>query len=236
MLSGCWSAAFQQPKDGQFRIPYSRPDAYHLTFSARGYHDAEAYTPKVAQLEKITGINVKLKKKVDGTVPELRQQTLAGTVTRQGKPVKTGWVGLWMMPRQYDRVSPHMLRGRTVVGDPAVYESTPIRDGKYLLNVRFQDDDWYVAAEEPDQPVTVVGPIKIKLNEKKQLDIACAEGGSIRGRHQERALGLGRQSLGGGVHEDRHPGRSPSDRERRVFLSAITAGRVRTQGRSRRLS
>jgi Carboxypeptidase regulatory-like domain len=182
VLSGCWSAAFQQPKDGQFRIPYSRPDSYHLTFSARGYHDAEAYTPKVRQLEKITGIDIKLKKNVDGTVPELSQQTIAGTVTRQGKPVKTGWVGLWMMPRQYDRVSPHMLRGRTVVGDPAVYESAAIRDGKYLLNVRFQDDDWYVAAEEPGQPVTVVGPIKIKLNEKKQLDITCTEGGSIRGR------------------------------------------------------
>jgi hypothetical protein len=75
-----------------------------------------------------------------------------------------------------------MLRGRTVVGDPGVYESAPIRDGRYSLNVRFQDDDWYVAAEEPGQPVTVIGPIKIKLNEKRQLDIACTEGGSIRGR------------------------------------------------------
>jgi hypothetical protein len=182
VLSGCWSAAFQQPKDGQFRIPYSRPDEYHVTFSARGYHDGEAYTPKVSQLERITGINVKLKKKRDGTAPELPQQTISGTVTRHGEPVKTGWVGLWTMPDLSDRVNAHMLRGRTVVGDPAVYESAPIHDGKYSLNVRFQDDDWYVAAEEPNQPPTVIGPIKIKLNEKRQLDIVCTEGGSIRGR------------------------------------------------------
>jgi Carboxypeptidase regulatory-like domain len=182
VLSSCWSAAFEQPADGRFRIPYSYPDAYHLTFSARGYHDAEAYTPKVTQLEKITGIDVKLKKKRDGTLPELPQQTIAGTVTRQGKPVKSGWVGLWMMPKPYDRINGHLLRGRTVIGDPIVFGSAPIQDGKYSLNVRIQDDDWYVAAEEPGQPVTVVGPIKIKLNEKRQLDIACTDGGSIRGR------------------------------------------------------
>jgi hypothetical protein len=86
------------------------------------------------------------------------------------------------MPKQYDRWSPHMLRGRTVIGDPIAFGSAPIQDGKYSLNVRIQDDDWYVAAEEPGQPLTLVGPIEVKLNEKKHLDIACTEGGSIRGR------------------------------------------------------
>ena len=181
-LSGCRSAAFQQPEDGRFRVPYSRPDEYHLTFSARGYHDAEAYTRKVSQLQPIKGIKVKLRKKSEGTAAALRQQSITGAVTRAGKPVKSGWAGLCMMPRQYDRYSPHMLRGRTVIGDLAVYASTPIQDGKYSLDVRFQDDEWYVVAEEPGQPPTVVGPIAIKLNEKKRLDIECAEAGSIRGR------------------------------------------------------
>ena len=195
-LSGCRSAAFQQPEDGRFRVPYSRPDEYHLTFSARGYHDAEAYTRKVSQLQPIKGIKVKLRKKSEGTAAALWQQSITGAVTRAGKPVKSGWAGLCMMPRQYDRYSPHMLRGRTVIGDLAVYASTPIQDGKYSLDVRFQDDEWYVVAEEPGQPPTVVGPIAIKLNEKKRLDIECAEAGSIRGRCQKRPRRLGGQSMG----------------------------------------
>ena len=36
--------------------------------------------------------------------------------------------------------------------------------------------------EEPGHPLTQVGPIPIALNEKKTLDIACTEGGRIRGR------------------------------------------------------
>ncbi len=182
VLNGCWSAAFQQPEDGHFRVPYSRPDEYHLTFSARGYHDAEAYTPKVSQLQPISGINVKLRKKAEGTTASLPEQSLTGIVTRNGKPVKSGWAALCVMPRQYDRVSPHMFRGRTVIGDLAVYGNAAIRDGRYSLDVRFQDDEWYVVAEEPGQPPTVVGPIAIKLNEKKRLDIECVEAGSIQGR------------------------------------------------------
>ena len=38
-----------------------------------------------------------------------------------------------------------------------------------------------MVVEEPDQPLTQVGPIKIAVNEKKPLDIVCTEGGSIRG-------------------------------------------------------
>ena len=54
---------FEQPESGHFRIPYSDPDEYHLTLSADGYHDAEAFTPKVSELKLIEGIVVKLKKK-----------------------------------------------------------------------------------------------------------------------------------------------------------------------------
>ena len=60
-------------------------------------------------------------------------------------------------------------------------ESAPLLDGTYTLKVPFQDDEWYVAAEEPEQPLTLIGPIKIELNEKKHLDIECVDGGSIRG-------------------------------------------------------
>ena len=71
---------------------------------------------------------------------------------------------------------------RTAVGEPRVHASFPIRDGSYSLNVPFQNEAWYVVAEEAGHPLTQVGPIAIGLNEKKSLDIACIEGGGISGR------------------------------------------------------
>ena len=63
VLNSCWSAKFEQPEVGRFRVPYGYPDEYHLTVSAAGYHDGEAFTPKVSQLGPVTGIEVKLKRK-----------------------------------------------------------------------------------------------------------------------------------------------------------------------------
>ena len=97
VLSGCRSPRFEQPEAGRFRIPYSSPSEYHLTFSADGYHDAEAFTPKTTEFKPIEGIVVKLKKKKEGTVSDVAKQTISGAVTRNGKPVKTGWVGLWLL-------------------------------------------------------------------------------------------------------------------------------------------
>lgn len=100
VLSGCRSPRFEQPESGRFRIPYAYPDEYHLSLSADGYHNAEAFTSKVSELKLIAGIVVKLKKKTEGTAAEVSKQTISGTVTRNGKPVRTGWVGLWQMHTQ----------------------------------------------------------------------------------------------------------------------------------------
>ena len=54
VLNSCWSATFEQPEVGRFRIPYGFPDEYHLTVSAAGYHDGEAFTPKVTQLQPVS--------------------------------------------------------------------------------------------------------------------------------------------------------------------------------------
>ena len=62
VLSGCWSPAFEQPETGLIRIPYQAASEYHLTVSAAGYHDGEAFTPKVTRLQPIVGIEIKLKK------------------------------------------------------------------------------------------------------------------------------------------------------------------------------
>jgi uncharacterized GH25 family protein len=63
VLSGCRSWGFEQPEVGRFRISYANPDEYHLTFSAPGYHDAEAYTPKVTELKKSIVLRLKCRKR-----------------------------------------------------------------------------------------------------------------------------------------------------------------------------
>ncbi len=182
LLNSCSSAKFEQPEIGRFRIPYAIADEYHLTVSAAGYHDGEAFTPRITQLQPVTGIEVKLKKKREGTVPDMPQQTVSGTVLRHGRRVTSGWVGLIYRRHDEDVISSYMLRGRTVVGVQCAFGGAPLLDGTYTLKVPFQDDEWYVAAEEPGQPLTLIGPIKIKSNEKKHIDIECVDGGSIRGR------------------------------------------------------
>jgi hypothetical protein len=182
VLSGCRSLDFEQPEVGRFRIPYTYPDEYHLTLSADGYHDAEAFTPKVTELKLIERIIVKLKKKREGSASDSPKQTISGAVTRNGKPVKAGWAALWRMPRCPNAINAWILRGRTVVGDPICYSSVLIQNGTYVLNVPYQHDAWYVVIEEHGHALTQVGPIKIGVNEKRQLDIACTERGSIRGR------------------------------------------------------
>jgi hypothetical protein len=181
-LSSCRIPEMEQPEPGRFRIAYMVPEEYHLTVSATGYYDGEAFTPKVTKLQPIKGIVVKLKKKGEGAVATVAKQTISGTVTRDGKPVKTGWVGLWEMPRRWSVVNAPVLRGRTVVGEPFSIARAPIRDGAYSLNVPYPKDDWYVVAEEPGQALTQRGPVRIGVNEKKSLDIACVPGGSLRGQ------------------------------------------------------
>ncbi|MGO9109038.1 MAG: hypothetical protein ACLP9L_07380 [Thermoguttaceae bacterium] len=53
-----------------------------------------------------------------------------------------------------------------------------IRDGTYSLNVPYQHEVWYVVVEEHGHPLSQVGPIKIGVNDKRRLDIACTEGGT----------------------------------------------------------
>lgn len=181
VLKGCRSD-FEQTEPGRFRASFPAPDEYHLTLSAGGYHDAEAYTPKVTELKTIEGIVARMKRKTDGSAPQIAQQTIAGSVTRNGRPVQSGWVGLWALRRPRNAPNSPVMRERTAVGEPVVHASFPIRDGSYSLDVPFQSEAWYVVAEEAGHPLTQVGPIAVGLNEKKSLDIACTEGGCIRGR------------------------------------------------------
>ena len=65
-MKGCRSD-FEQTEPGRFRASFPAPNEYHLTFTAGGYHDAEAYTPKVTELKTIEGIVARMKRKTDGS-------------------------------------------------------------------------------------------------------------------------------------------------------------------------
>jgi RNA polymerase sigma factor (sigma-70 family) len=172
---------FEQLEPGQFRVPFEVPDEIPLTFSAAGYHDAEVVTPKLTELKTVGGIVARLKKKVEGSIPPIARQTIAGTVTRDGRPIQYGWVGIWRVAQARNPINAPVLRGRLVVGPPISF-AVPVRDGFYDVDLPFQGESWYVVVEEPGHPLTQVGPIAVGLNEMKKLDIVCREGGRIRGR------------------------------------------------------
>ena len=148
VLRGCRSD-FEQTQPGRFRASFPTPDEYHLTFTAAGYHDAEAYSPKVTELKTVGGIVARMKKKTDGSTPTIAPQTISGTVSREGRPVQSGWVGLWALRRPRNTVNSPVMRDRTVAGDPIVYASAAIHEGSYHLEVPFQSEAWYVVVEEP---------------------------------------------------------------------------------------
>jgi hypothetical protein len=175
-------AVFGQSELGRFRVTFSSPNEYHLTFIAAGYHNADAYTPKVTELKTIGGIVAKMKKKSDGSIPTVATQSIAGRVTRDGQALKSGWAALWELRRPADAINSPVRRGRTVVGDAIPRATAPIHDGTYRLEVPFQNENWYVVVEEPGHPLTQVGPVSIALKEHKTLDITCSVGGHIRGR------------------------------------------------------
>ena len=148
-LSSCFSTEFQQPNPGEFRISYDTPIEYHLTFSAEGYDDAEAFTPKIRELQPIEGLVVKLKRQAVAEKALIRSQQIRGTVTRDGKPLQTGWVGLWRIRDTTNVMNSPMMRGRTAERARMVLSSAPIENGLYTLNVPNPGNDWYVVAEEP---------------------------------------------------------------------------------------
>ncbi len=104
-----------------------------------------------------------MRKKAEGLSSEIAKQTISGTVTRDGRPVKSGWAGLWAIPKPHNTANAAVMRGRTVVGQPLAYASAPIVGRRYRVDLPFQSDGWYVVAEEPDHAPTQTGPVAIAL-------------------------------------------------------------------------
>ena len=180
VLRGCRSYN-EQVEPGRFRVSYPTPDEYHLTFTAEGYHDAEAFTPKVDALVTVQGIVARMKRKEDGSRPTMAKQAITGTVTRNGRPVASGWAVLWATRRARNAPNALVRRGRTIEAPPVIGHSAPIVDGKYTLQVPYQGT-WYVVVEEPGRPLAQSGPIKVALGQDQTVDLPCPEGGFVRGR------------------------------------------------------
>jgi uncharacterized GH25 family protein len=182
LLNGCTVSRFEQPTPGHFRVPYSRPDEYHLTISAQGYHDGEAFTPVLSDLQPVSGLVAKLKPKSKESAPQLTKQRITGTVTCNGRAVESGWVGLWIVARPRNTPNAYVLRGRTTSGWGGKASAAKIHDGQYSLDVRLQGFGYYVVVDEPGHAITQVGPLRIAANETKHIDIECVAGGAIAGR------------------------------------------------------
>jgi hypothetical protein len=182
VVGGCRVSQFEQPAKGQFRVEYSRPDEYHLKFTAKGYKDAEAFTPLVKELQPIDGLLVKMHRDTASNATEIQRQTIVGTATRDGRPIRRGWASLWIVQRPRDLVNAYIERGRTVSGEGVVTERALIRDGEFTLDVPSQGPGYFVVVEEPGHAPTQIGPLTIKVNETRKLDVACVEGGAIAGR------------------------------------------------------
>jgi hypothetical protein len=179
VLNGCSSPEFSQEADGAFRLPYESPDEYHLTLSAIGYQDAEAFTPLVTRLEPMNGITVKMHKAKEGEEGSVAHETISGVVQRDGQLVKTGWVALRQQVHKVRSVPQATIwRGRTVTNEGNVLASAVVSEGAYSLNVPYQGD-WLVEMQEPGQPLMRIGGVTVGLNEAKKLDIIAVHGGII---------------------------------------------------------
>jgi hypothetical protein len=179
-LSSCAQHTFEPSGDGRFRFQYFAPAEYHLTVSAEGYHDGEAFTPAVTDLVDQSGVLVKLRRNTAGSRPAVATQAIEGTAMRDGMPVRTGWASLWKHAATRDAVNVVTMRGRTAEPGPIVYDRAPIRDGRYRLEVP-NPGRWTVVVEEPGRPPTLARGVEVAFGQTKPLDLACGPGGTISG-------------------------------------------------------
>ena len=174
---------FPQKVPGQFRATYTTPREYHLTLTAPGYHDAEAFAPPVDNFQAIDGIVVSLRR-LAGEAPAVArppEQTITGTVSRGGVPIREGWVALWGVRGRGDPINAPVLRGRMVAGPGFIIAQAPIRpNGTYSLDLPGQVSGFLVL-DEPGHAFTQAGPIAVALGERRVVDLATSEPGRVRG-------------------------------------------------------
>ena len=182
VLSQCQSGDFHSQTDGTFRVKYGTPTEYHLTLSAAGYKDGEAFTPPITRSQTVSGVVARMHRLKGGADPEIVRQSLWGTVMRDGRAVQTGWVVLRKAPADADKPNAGICRGRVVPSAVGYYAAAAIEDGRYRLNVPRPADDWIVVVEEPGGRIRQIQNVTVAPGQIKQLDIATIRAGRIEGR------------------------------------------------------
>jgi len=182
VLNGCRSSRFKQHHPGEFVVGYWYPTEYHLTVSATGYNDAEAFTSPLTSLQQIDDIVVIMTKtgSTSEGEPQLRQQ-IHGVVRNHHQFGAGAKVALWSLPDEKNAGNVKIIRGRTTVGDGFVDASAMLEDGRFSLNVPYQRDDWYVLVETPSAVVSLHGPIAVAKGEMKSLEVMPQSPGGLRG-------------------------------------------------------
>jgi hypothetical protein len=181
VLALCRQSHFTQPRPGEFVVGYPVPNEYHLALSADGYEDAEAFTPKVSRLNRVDGIDIKMRRKGDVPAPTIVTQHIRGVVKGSKDELKNARVALWQLPRKLPAIATRLIRGRTTVGDGYVVTSQMLDRTEFALEAPVQDANWYVLVETPDRIVALHGPVDLAKGETQQVDIETRRGGRVEG-------------------------------------------------------
>jgi len=182
VMDGCRDSRFTQLKPGEFSLSYSYPTEYHLTISAKGYVDAEAFTPRVDSLRQIDGIVVKMTRKSPSVdTPSKLHQQIKGVVMDGAKPLEGARVALWRLPGKANSVNAYIIRGRTTVGDGHVFASAVLKGGHFSLDVPYQHNAWYLLVETAKRIVALHGPIAVAKGETKSVELKTRAAGGVRG-------------------------------------------------------
>ena len=178
------AADFPQDEPGRLSARFPQPGEYRLTVSAPGYEDAEVDTPRAASFDPIAGVVARLARRADAAPAPapIAAQRIVGRITRDGRPVREGWVSTWQIRPVGNPINAPVLRGRLMVAPPGASPAVPIRDGSYTLELAFPRPNVIIVVDEPGQALAQVGPVAVAAGETKTLDIACPAGGTIRGR------------------------------------------------------
>jgi hypothetical protein len=186
----CALLKFQQPEPGHFRAALTRRGDYLLTVMAEGYDNFEEFVPgdtrgsvRTFRLRKeIPNRPEQVSQHLEAADNGLRQERVAGIIRYRGKPVADAWVSLcpaWA--KEENLMNAAVRRGRGVPHQAFARAKCLSRaDGSYSLYPP-HPGRWFVQVDRADCAPTLVGPIAIGKDESRSLDIACVDGGTIRG-------------------------------------------------------
>jgi hypothetical protein len=189
-ITRCALLKFQQPEPGHFRAEMRRRGDYRITLLAEGYDNLEEFLPadtrgsvRTFRMRKeVPNRPEQVSQRVDAADNGLHQEHVSGIVRYRGKPVADAWVSLlraW--EKEEDLMNATVRRGRGVPRDASARARCLSRaDGSYSLYPP-EPGRWFVQVNRPDCAPTFAGPIAIGKDEVRSLDIACLEGGTIRG-------------------------------------------------------